>query len=41
MQELVRLIGASTATFARTLGAALPRLDGVDLEPVGTHFSWD
>jgi len=41
VQELVRLIGASTATFARTLGAALPRLDGVDLEPVGTHFSWD
>jgi len=41
VQELVRLIGASTATFARTLGAALPRLDGVELEPVGTHFSWD
>jgi 5'-methylthioadenosine phosphorylase len=39
--ELVRLIGASTETFARTLGAALPRLDGVDLKPVGTHFSWD
>jgi 5'-methylthioadenosine phosphorylase len=39
--ELVRLIGASTETFARTLGAAVPRLDGVDLEPVGTHFSWD
>jgi len=39
--ELVRLIGASTATFARTLSAALPRLDGAELEPVGTHFSWD
>jgi purine nucleoside phosphorylase len=39
--ELVRLIGASTETFARTLAAALPRLDGADLEPVGTHFAWD
>jgi 5'-methylthioadenosine phosphorylase len=41
VDELVRLIGASTETFARTLAAALPRLDGADLEPVGTHFSWD
>jgi 5'-methylthioadenosine phosphorylase len=39
--ELVRLIGASTETFARTLAAALPRLDGAELEPVGTHFAWD
>ena len=39
--ELVRLIGASTEAFARTLAAALPRLDGADLEPVGTHFAWD
>ncbi len=39
--ELVRLIGASTGAFARTLAAALPRLDGADLEPVGTHFAWD
>jgi 5'-methylthioadenosine phosphorylase len=39
--ELVRLIGASTQTFARTLGAALARIDGAELEPVGTHFSWD
>ena len=39
--ELVRLIGASTETFARTLGAALVRLDGTELEPVGNHFSWD
>jgi 5'-methylthioadenosine phosphorylase len=38
---LVELIGASTGTFARTLGAAVARLDGVDLEPVGTHFAWD
>jgi 5'-methylthioadenosine phosphorylase len=39
--ELVRLIGASSETFARTLGAALPRLDGAELERVGTHFAWD
>jgi purine nucleoside phosphorylase len=41
VDELVRLIGASTETFARTLAAALPRLDGAELEPVGTHFAWD
>jgi purine nucleoside phosphorylase len=41
VDELVRLIGASTETFARTLSAALPRLDGAEIEPVGTHFAWD
>jgi len=41
VDELVRLIGASTETFAHALAAALPRLDGAELEPVGTHFSWD
>jgi hypothetical protein len=41
VEELVRLISASTETFSRTLGAALPRLDGAELEPVGTHFAWD
>jgi 5'-methylthioadenosine phosphorylase len=41
VEELVRLIGASTETFARTLGAALPRLEGARIEPVGTHFAWD
>jgi purine nucleoside phosphorylase len=41
VEELVRLIGASTETFSRMLGAALPRLDGAQLEPVGTHFAWD
>jgi purine nucleoside phosphorylase len=41
VEELVRLIGASTDTFAHTLTAALPRLDGAAPEPVGTHFSWD
>jgi 5'-methylthioadenosine phosphorylase len=39
--ELVRLIGASTETFARTLSAAMRGLDGARLEPVGTHFAWD
>src|SRR5919197_4113726 len=37
VDELVRLIEASTETFARTLGAALARLDGAELEPIGTH----
>ena len=41
VEELVRLIGASTDSFARTLTAALAELDGDELEPVGTHFSWD
>jgi purine nucleoside phosphorylase len=41
VETLVELIGASTDTFARTLSAALRRLDGVELEPVGTHFAWD
>jgi 5'-methylthioadenosine phosphorylase len=41
VEELVRLIGASTETFARALGAALPRLVGARIEPVGTHFAWD
>jgi 5'-methylthioadenosine phosphorylase len=41
VEELVRLIGASTDTFARVLGAALPRLEGARIDPVGTHFAWD
>ncbi len=41
VEELVRLIGASSAVFAQTLAAALPLVDGADLEPVGTHFAWD
>jgi len=41
VEELIRLVGASTETFARTLSAALPRLAGAQLQPVGTHFSWD
>jgi 5'-methylthioadenosine phosphorylase len=41
VEELVRLIGASTATFAGVLAAALPRVARADLEPVGTHFRFD
>jgi purine nucleoside phosphorylase len=40
VEELIRLVAASTETFARTLGAAVPRVSGAP-EPVGTHFSWD
>jgi 5'-methylthioadenosine phosphorylase len=38
VDELMRLIGASTATFAATLAAAVPRLAQAELAPVGTHF---
>jgi len=41
VSKLVELIEASTDTFARTLGAALPLLAGTEVEPIGTHFSWD
>jgi len=41
VEELVRLIGESPASFAATLAAALGRLGDATLEPVGTHFSWD
>jgi 5'-methylthioadenosine phosphorylase len=40
VEELIRLVQASTETFARTLAAAVPRVTAVP-EPVGTHFSWD
>lgn len=40
VEELIRLVGASTESFARTLAAALPRVTEPP-EPVGTHFSWD
>jgi 5'-methylthioadenosine phosphorylase len=40
VEELIRLVGASTETFARTLAAAVPRVTAAP-EPVGTHFSWD
>jgi 5'-methylthioadenosine phosphorylase len=41
LEELMRLVGASTDTFARTLAAAVGRLDGPAPQPVGTHFAWD
>ena len=41
VEELVRLIGGQHRGVRPTLAAALPRLDGADLEPVGTHFAWD
>jgi purine nucleoside phosphorylase len=41
VEELIRLVGASTEAFSATLRAALGRLDGVKPEPVGSHFSWD
>lgn len=41
VEELIRLVGASAETFARTLAAALPKIDATKLEPVGTHFAWD
>jgi len=41
VEELVRLIGASGDVFARTLAAAVPRIDPAALAPVGTHFRFD
>jgi len=41
VENLVRLVEASPAAFAATLGAALPRIAGLDLEPVGSHFRFD
>jgi purine nucleoside phosphorylase len=41
VEELIRLIAASGATFASTLTAAVPKVDPDRLEPVGTHFRFD
>jgi purine nucleoside phosphorylase len=41
VEELIRLVEASTETFARTLAAAVGHIAAADLQPVGTHFSWD
>jgi purine nucleoside phosphorylase len=41
VEELVRLIQASPAAFARTLTAALPHVTEATLEPVGSHFRFD
>ncbi len=40
VEELIRLVGASTETFALTLAAAVPLVTAAP-EPVGTHFAWD
>ena len=39
--ELIRLVEASTETFASTLTAAVGHIAVADPQPVGTHFSWD
>lgn len=41
VEELIRLVGASAATFGAALAATLPRVDAGALTPNGTHFSWD
>jgi 5'-methylthioadenosine phosphorylase len=41
VETLIRLIEASTATFATTLAEAVPRIDPSALAPTGTHFRWD
>jgi purine nucleoside phosphorylase len=41
VEELVRLVGASAGVFARTLAAALARIDGGALDPIGSHFAFD
>jgi purine nucleoside phosphorylase len=43
VSELIRLIGESTETFARTLAAAVGELVGADapIPPTGTHFRFD
>ena len=41
VEELMRLIGASTAVFAATLDAAVPRAAAAALEPNGTHYRFD
>lgn len=41
VETLIRLIEASTATFASTLAEAVTRIDPASLTPTGTHFRWD
>ena len=41
VEELIRLIEASGATFASTLAAAVPKIDADKLAPVGTFFRFD
>ena len=37
----MRLVEASPKAFAPTLTAALPKVAGADLTPVGSHFRFD
>jgi 5'-methylthioadenosine phosphorylase len=42
VEELIRLVGESTATFGSTLQAAIPRILALgDVPQNGTHFEWD
>jgi purine nucleoside phosphorylase len=41
VENLVALVQASPAAFAATLTAALPKVAGLDLAPVGSHFRFD
>jgi purine nucleoside phosphorylase len=41
VEELVRLIGASSEVFAKVLGLAVPKLAGRELEPPGTIYRFD
>ena len=41
MEELVRLVSASTETFAGVLAATLPALAAAEVPPTGSHFSWE
>ena len=41
VEELIRLVGESSAAFSEVLSAAVPKLADVTVEPNGTHFAWD
>jgi purine nucleoside phosphorylase len=41
VEELIRLMGESTGTFASVLLAALPRLDAAELSPPGVVYRFD
>ena len=41
VEELIRLVGESSAAFSAVLSAAVPKLADVTVEPNGTHFAWE
>lgn len=41
VEDLIRLVQASTDTFAAVLAAAVPHVERADLAPVGSHFRFD